>query len=128
MDEAPLKRLELFAGLGRRDLRRVARLTGDVDVTPGRTLCHAGALAYALFVIVEGTAAVTRDRAAIAELGPGDCFGEIAGLDGERRRTATVAATSAMRLATLQRDEVRALEVRLPEVARQIRAAIERRL
>jgi hypothetical protein len=33
-----------------------------------------------------------------------------------------------MRLATLQRDEVRALEVRLPEVARQIRAAIERRL
>ncbi len=128
MDERRLQQLPLFSGLSKRERKRVAPLVDEVEVDAGRELAHEGELAYELFVIEEGTAAVTHDGAPVADLGPGDFFGEIALLDDARRRTSTVVATSPMRLAVLQGHDVRVLERELPDVARQIRAAIEARL
>ena len=128
MDEAQLQQLPLFAGLSKRERKRLAPLIDEVDVEPGRTLASEGELAYELFVIEDGTAEISRAGVAIAVLGPGDFFGEIALLDEGRRRTSTVVATSSMRLAVLQGHDVRVIERELPAVAGRIRAAIEERL
>ena len=127
MDERGLKELSLFAGLGRRERKRIASLVEEVDVEEGREVVTQGDVAHELFVIEEGTAAVTRNGEPVGDLGPGDFFGEIALFDDEHRRTSTVTATSPMRLAVLNGRDVRALNRELPEVSQQIRAAIEER-
>ncbi|HEV2785155.1 MAG TPA: cyclic nucleotide-binding domain-containing protein [Solirubrobacteraceae bacterium] len=127
MDERGLKELPLFSGLGRRERKRIAPLVEQVEVEEGREIVRQGEVAHELFVIEEGTARVSRDGAPVADLGPGDFFGEIALLDEERRRTSTVVATSPMRLAVLHGRHVRVLDRELPEVSSQIHAAIEQR-
>jgi CRP/FNR family transcriptional regulator, cyclic AMP receptor protein len=127
VDERRLQHLPLFSKLSKRERKRVAPLVDEVEVDAGRTLVTEGELAHELFVIEEGTASVRREGAAVADLGPGDFFGEIALLDDKHRRTSTVVATSPMRLAVVQGHDVRVLERELPDVARQIRAAIEAR-
>ena len=128
MDENELQHLPLFAQLSKRERKRLSPLVEEVEVEAGRELAAEGELAYELFVIEDGTAAVSRNGAPIGTLGPGDFFGEIALLDDARRRTSTVVATSPMRLAVLQGHDVRVLEREMPAVARQIRAAIEARV
>lgn len=127
MDESRLQHLPLFSDLNKRERKRLAPLIDEVEVETGRALAAEGELAYELFVIEEGTAAISRNGASIGTLGPGDFFGEIALLDKDRRRTATVRATSPMRLAVLQGHDVRVIDREMPAVARKIRAAIEAR-
>lgn len=127
MDERGLKELSLFSGLGRRERKRVAPMVEEVEVSEGRALVTQGDVAHELFVIQQGTATVARDGETIAELGPGDFFGEIALFDEEHRRTSTVTATSPMRLAVLHGRDVRVLDRELSEVSQQLRAAVEER-
>ena len=128
MDEKRLQDLPLFSQLSKRERKRVAPLVEELTVEAGHELATEGELAYELFVIEDGTAALSRNGAPIATLGPGDFFGEIALLDDARRRTSSVVATSPMRLAVLQGHDVRVLEREMPAVARQLRAAIEARV
>lgn len=128
MDADRLQDLPLFSALSKRDRKRVAPLLEEVEVAVGREVAAEGDLAHELFLIRDGTATVTRGGETIGELGAGDFFGEIALLDDSRRRTSTVTATSAMRLAVMQGHDVRVLEREMPEVARQIRAAMTARL
>lgn len=114
--------------MSKRERRRLAPLIDEVEVEAGRALAAEGELAYELFVIEEGTAAVSKNGDPAGMLGPGDFFGEIALLDKDRRRTATVRATSPMRLAVLQGHDVRVIDREMPAVARKIRAAIEARV
>ncbi len=76
-----------------------------------------------MFVVSEGTADVIKDGEVIRTLGPGDVFGEIAVLSGGRR-TATVVATTSMRLITVMNRDVWRLERDLPEVGASLRATI----
>ena len=127
MDERALKELSLFSGLGRRERKRIAPMVEEVEVRDGREIVRQGDVAHELFVIEAGTAAVTRDDEHVAELGPGDFFGEIALFEDDRRRTSTVTATSPMRLAVLNGRDVRVLDRELPAVSQQLRAAVEER-
>ncbi len=128
MDEDRLRELPLFSKLGRRERKRLAPLIDEVEVEAGRTLASEGELGYELFVIEEGTAAVSQSGTRVGELGPGDFFGEIALLDDTRRRTSTVVASSPMRLAVLQGHDVRVIQREMPLVAQQVRDAIQARL
>src|SRR5436309_8993396 len=88
-----LKQSPLFEGLSRKQLASLARLTDDLDVSPGMVLCKEGSRGREFFVIIEGEAAVTRGGRRVATVGPGDFFGEIALLAGVNR-TATVTAVT----------------------------------
>ena len=63
----------------------------------------------------------------IAELGAGDFFGEIALLEGGTR-TATVVATTPLRLIVMSAHEFRRMEQDLPAIADRVRAAVRARL
>jgi CRP-like cAMP-binding protein len=75
----------------------------------------------------EGTASVEVDGRHVVDLGPDEWFGEI-GLLAAERRTATVTATTPMRLAVIFGPSFRDLTGRLPKVAATIRAELEERL
>lgn len=93
MLQAQLKAVPFFSGLSKRELDAVAREVDELDFPAGRELIRQGEFGHEFFVIVEGTAAVLQDGAEIAEMSPGDFFGELALLDAAPR-TATVEAES----------------------------------
>jgi CRP/FNR family transcriptional regulator, cyclic AMP receptor protein len=91
-----LQRVPLFAGLGRRELERVANSMKERRFKQGDTVTTEGRGGVGFFVIEEGEADVTVQGEERAKLGPGDYFGEIA-LITESDRTATITAETDMR-------------------------------
>lgn len=100
MDPARLKAIPLFADLDEETLRAVATFAGETSVPAGKVLVKEGDYAHEFMAIEEGEAEVVRGGERLATLGPGDFFGEIAVLE-KTLRTATVIATTPMRLVTL---------------------------
>lgn len=127
MDAERLARIPLFQGLSKHEREQVARWADEVDVPAGKHLLDEGRLPHEFFVIEEGTATVTRDGRRLAELGPGDFFGEIAIL-AEERRTASVVAASPMRLIVMTDRDFLEMAREMPEVAERVRAAVRERL
>lgn len=124
---AVLEKLPLFAGLSRKDLDQVSRLAREVDVAAGQQLATVGEIGRELFVIVEGRAQVTTKQGRTVHLGPGDAFGEISLIDGEPR-SASVRATTAMRLLAVgYREFWQLMDDYLP-IVRKITRALARRL
>jgi cAMP-dependent protein kinase regulator len=126
VDVKDLKSVPLFASLRDDELRLVAQQADEVDVREGKQLITEGRFAYEFFAIQEGTADVLKDRTVLRTLGPGEFFGEL-GLTVSDRRTATVVATSPMRLVVLTAAQFHAIDSRMPAVAEKIRAAIAER-
>jgi CRP/FNR family cyclic AMP-dependent transcriptional regulator len=127
MDPRDVQKIPLFAGLSKDDQAVVAQYADEVDVPAGTVLAQEGRLAYEFFAIKEGTAAVTLGGQHAAALGPGEFFGEIGLLAGDRR-VATVVASSAMSLIVLTGSQLRAIDSRMPGVAERIRSAMAQRL
>jgi CRP-like cAMP-binding protein len=126
MDEARLGAIPLFAGLAKKDRRRVAQQADEVDIEAGRHLVREGEFAYEFFVIEEGTAEVRRGDQYLDELGPGDFCGEI-GLIADSTRNASVIAISPVTAIVMTGPAFRQLGREVPVVAKQIRKAIEAR-
>ena len=127
MDPRDVQSIPLFAGLSKDDQKVVAQYADEVDVPAGTKLAEEGRLAYEFFAIKDGTADVTIGGQHAAALGPGDFFGEIGLLAGDRR-VASVVATTPMRLVVLTGSQLRAIESRMPGVAERVRSAMEQRI
>ena len=84
-------------------IEQLARGLESVDVPAGQVVFHQGDVGDHYFVIESGEADVIGDGQVVATLGPGQGFGEIA-LLRRIRRTATVRATSELRLKALRSD------------------------
>ncbi len=76
-----LQDLPGFRGCSARQLAQIDRLTDQSVVPVGRTLLREGMIGRELFVILSGTATVTKQGRVISTLGPGNYFGELAALD-----------------------------------------------
>ncbi len=126
MDAHDLEGQPLFEGLTKRDLETVARWADVVDVPDGYHLLYQGRLPHEFFVILDGKADVEREGQPVAELGSGDFFGEIALLEHDRR-TATVVASSPMRLMVMATREFDSLCHDYPMVADRITNAFRER-
>ena len=126
MDAARLGSIPFFAALDEDVRSAVAESAFEVEAPEGEQLAIEGDFGYALYAIEAGTADVSIDGAAVGSLGPGDVFGEIAVI-ASGRRTATVIATSPMRLIALFKRDVWALERRDPAAAARLRALVEQR-
>jgi CRP/FNR family transcriptional regulator, cyclic AMP receptor protein len=126
MDEARLQAVPLFAGLSKKERRSVAQKADEVDVPAGRHLVREGEFAYEFFAIEEGKAEVRRGEQFLAELGPGEFFGEM-GLIGNVTRNASVVAATQVTAIVLTGSAFRQIDREMPSVATQIRKAIEER-
>ena len=126
MDAQRLKSLPPFDALADAELQKFSVWVGELKVDAGRHLADQGDYAYELFVIEDGTAEVRRNGDEIAELGPGDFFGEMGVLEGTQRN-ATVIAKTPMTLFTLSHWDVRRLKRESPEAIEELRRVIEER-
>jgi CRP-like cAMP-binding protein len=127
VDAARLKTVSLFSNLDRAQLARVARSIDEVEVPAGKELTREGDIGREFFVIEDGSASVRQSGEEISVMGPGDFFGEIALLESPRR-TATVVATTPMRLLVMHSRDFKAIEHDMPAVADRVRSAIYARL
>ena len=126
MDATQLKRIPLFADASDEELAKVATFAQAKEVPEGEEVVSEGGFSRELLAIEDGTAEVTRDGEHLADLGPGDVFGEAGMLDDELR-SATVTSTSRMKVISLGHFEVQRLKKDAPGVFAQIEQLVEQR-
>ncbi|HXY93062.1 MAG TPA: cyclic nucleotide-binding domain-containing protein [Acidimicrobiia bacterium] len=102
--EMSFARVPIFKACSRDELIRVARVTRIREHLDGDDIIQEGAKGRDFFVLLEGTARVTRGGQAVASLERGDFFGELALFD-PAPRNATVTAVGKVRLAVLTQPE-----------------------
>jgi pyruvate,water dikinase len=90
---ASLQRVELFAGMDRRQSEQIARLLKERRFSKGETVIMEGSGGAAFFIIDSGEAKVSSKGAILATLGPGEYFGEVALIDGGPRSATVTAST-----------------------------------
>jgi CRP/FNR family transcriptional regulator, cyclic AMP receptor protein len=127
VDSERLKNLPLFAELDDAERADVAACARELTVEAGTTLTTEGEHAYELFVIESGEAEVRKAGELIRSLGPGDAFGEI-GLLATGTRTASIVATTPMKLVAIFAREFKQLETRMPQIAEELRASMRERV
>ncbi len=111
-----LASVPIFAGCSKRELQIIARAAKEVSHKAGTVIAREGERGIGLFLILEGECAVTIGGKQKAKLGPGDFFGEVALLDGGPR-TATVTATTPVRLLGITGWVFRGLLMEHPSIA-----------
>ncbi len=119
MDATQLKRIPIFADVPEEDLSVITTFATTEEVPEGKTIVREGDYANAFMAIEEGTARVTRDGDEVGQLGQGDIFGEIGVIEKERR-TASVEATSRVRLIKIEHWELQRMKKKLPAVYEKI--------
>jgi CRP/FNR family transcriptional regulator, cyclic AMP receptor protein len=106
--EKALQRAPLFAGLPKRHLRALARVSGVAEYGDGALVVKEGVAGTVFFVILEGKARVVVKGRTLARLGKDDFFGEMSLIDGGPR-AADVLTEGPSRMLTLSRTEFRKL-------------------
>ncbi|MET3960881.1 CRP/FNR family cyclic AMP-dependent transcriptional regulator [Marmoricola sp. OAE513] len=126
-----LRALPLFADCKTRELAEVAAIADEIQLPAGRVMARENAEGGEFIVIAEGTAEVTAEvqhgDQSIADLGPGDFFGEIALVTG-RRRNATVVATSPVRALVIEGHAFLSLLEHSPRIRARVETAVAERL
>jgi CRP/FNR family transcriptional regulator, cyclic AMP receptor protein len=126
LDASRLREIPLFQTVSDEELGQIAPFAEEVHVPEGKHLVDEGDFSYEFMAIEEGSAEVLRSGEHVADLGPGDFFGEI-GLLEKDRRTATVIAKTDMRLITLTGWDMKRMEKAMPEAVEQVRQVLEHR-
>jgi CRP/FNR family transcriptional regulator, cyclic AMP receptor protein len=124
---ALIEQVPLFTHCTRKELGEIAALADELDLKKGTTLTTEGKSGREFFAIVEGEADVVMNGKWVATLSQGDFFGEIALLTG-RPRTATVQATSPIRVLVITARGFSSLLDKSPEIQRKILLALAERL
>ena len=126
MDASRLKSIPLFEEVGDEELAQIAPFATEVSVEEGRELVREGDFSYEFMAIEEGEAEVTRGGEHVADLSPGDFFGEM-GLLERTLRNATVTAKTPIRLVTLTGWDLKRVERSAPQAMERIRSVLEER-
>lgn len=130
---APRERVELmrgvpiFAPLGAPELERLAKALVEIQFESGSTAFEEGDRGDRFFVIADGQVAVEIAGSSVRTLAAGDFFGEIA-LLRDVPRTATVRATTPLRLLALDRQTFLATVARHPGSAEAAGSIVAARL
>ncbi len=123
MDPDLLKAIPLFSSMSENALTKISVFATETSVSAGKRLVHEGDYSYDLIVIDSGTADVIKAGEVIGTLGPGDVFGEMGVLAGEKRN-ADVVATSSMHLITLSKWDLKRIS---SEIMDQLQAIVDER-
>ncbi len=131
MADAPvelLRRVPLFSELEQRELETIAHSMKERTFGAGQTVAEEGSGGAGFFVIADGRAKVSVGGDERATLGPGDYFGEIALIDDQARRTATITAETDLTCYGLTSWSFRPLVESNAEIAWKLLQVMARRL
>jgi CRP/FNR family transcriptional regulator, cyclic AMP receptor protein len=139
METVRLAAIRFFADLPEDELAAVASMASEQEIPPGQLLAAEGREGYSLYAVESGTAEVIINGETVATIGPGDVVGEMAVLVSPPDwsappevaigclRTASVVATSPMRLIMLFKRDVWALDRRAPVMTQRLQAVLDER-
>lgn len=122
-----LASVPIFAGVGRKELKRLADRLSERTFAEGEVAVEEGRGGAGFWLIEAGDATVSIGGEAIRTLGPGDYFGEVALLD-DGPRSATVTAATDLQCAGMGAWEFRPFVLEHPEVALTMLQTLARRL
>lgn len=122
-----LAAVRLFDGVDEAGMARIAEVALEVDFSADHVVARQGDIGSGFFVITAGGARVVRDGRRIADLGPGDFFGELSVLDG-RPRVAQVIAREPTTCLALSTWDFEAVVLDQPRVALAILRVLAGRL
>jgi CRP-like cAMP-binding protein len=105
-----------FDGLDHDTLEAIASRGLYIWVPAGQAVVKAGESGFDFYVILSGDADVVSDDVAVARLGAGDVFGEMALIDGGKR-TADVVARTPLSLMTMTSWNYRSVTKQFPALA-----------
>ena len=103
-----LRRAPLFAACSKRELGEISTLADELSLPAGTTLIEEGRRGHEFFVLVEGDVDVRAKGRKVKRLSNGAFFGEMA-LVSSKPRTATVTATSPVRVLVVHEQAFRRL-------------------
>jgi CRP-like cAMP-binding protein len=131
MLDAILADSETFGGLPPERLHALAAHCAEVPVTEGRLVFAHGEAADAVYLVVEGTVTVFRDKVGramqlLARIGPGELLGELCLFD-ETTRTASARAATDCRLLRVAREPLVEVLRAEPQLAVRIQNTAARR-
>jgi CRP/FNR family cyclic AMP-dependent transcriptional regulator len=126
VDVSQLKRFPLFQDVPDDALLKVATFAELESHPEGAAVVREGGYANDFYVIDDGTARVERDGQHLADLGPGDVFGEQALLEGEQR-SASVIAASPLRVVKISHWELDKMKRDMPEAVAELNKQVEAR-
>jgi hypothetical protein len=112
-----LQEVPLFNGLSTRQLMNVAELVEQADFSPGTVIARDGEASDCMYIIVEGTVAVSKGERLIRPLGPKDFFGEISVFNADGRTADVVADDETVKLLRIRRDDLFRLMEEVPAIA-----------
>jgi len=126
LDESLLKTIPLFAEVPDEKLRKIAPFATTDEFAEGEVVVKEGGYSNHFYAIEDGTAKVERGGEHLADLGPGDVFGE-QGLLERQERSATVTATSRLRVIKIEHWELSRMRKSMPEVVEELQRKVEQR-
>ena len=122
-----LRRIRLFEGLSKKELWFFGQQVTLATFDEGTELVTQGELGREAMVLMAGSAVARRNNRKIAELGPGDVFGEMS-LINRIARNATVTATSPVTVLVMNAREFSSVIVENDRVAVKLLKAVAARL
>ena len=111
-----LRRVPLLSEVDDAELAELAPRFVERVYDRGTPVVSKGSKGAGFFIIAEGEATVDVAGGTVARLGPGECFGEIALIDGGRR-SRDITATTNLRAWGISRDQFRAFVKAHPDIA-----------
>ena len=124
---ALIQKIPLFRHCTRKELAEIAAIADELDLKEGAKLTTEGRRGREFFVLVEGNADVLMKGKWVNSVRQGDFLGEIALVTG-RPRTATVQATSPVRVLVITAQNFNRLLEKSPEIQRKILLSLAERL
>ena len=122
-----LKSIWLFSGCSASELRKIRSSLDELVVPAGKILVEEGRIGLEFFLIVSGSATVSRNGKTVVTLGPGGYFGELALLD-RRPRSATVVSDTEMDVLVLSQRQFNSVLQAVPSISRKMLAAMANRV
>jgi CRP-like cAMP-binding protein len=122
-----IKKVPLFSKLSKKGLEEVAHIADELDLPKGKVMAAEGDRGREFFVLLEGEADVKKGDKSINTMHEGDFFGEIA-LVTKMPRTASVTATTDVRVLVITERDFGSLLKHSPEVGRGVAEALAERV
>lgn len=122
-----LKKVPLFAGCTKDELRRLAGIADELDVRQGTVLTREGTVGHEFFVLIDGEVRVSKGGRKLSDLSAGDWLGEIALLK-TGPRTATATAMSPVHTLVMVDREFRRVVKEMPSIAIKVLNCVATRL
>ena len=126
MDVSQLKRIPLFAEVPEEALGTIAPFATLEEWPEGKEIVREGGFSNHFYAIEEGSAKVEREGSHVADLGPGDVFGE-QGLLEHAERSATVTSTSSIKLIKIEHWELSRMKKSMPDAYEALVAKVAER-